>query len=159
QIFSASPRMWRAGVPDSADVKRFRDARARFDLAPLAIHVNYLVNLATLEPETREKSIKSFRGELDRAAAIGAEYLVLHPGNFKGQTLQEGLAAFVLGLAEAAQGFKPAGVTVLLENTVGSGHQIGRRFEELRAIRDLAARETDLPLAYWLDTCHLLASG
>jgi deoxyribonuclease-4 len=159
QIFSASPRMWRAGVPDPADVKRFRDARARFDLAPLAIHCNYLVNLASLDPVIRERSVISFRGELDRAAAIGAEYLVLHPGNFKGQSLEQGIAAFVLGLAEAAHGFRAPGLTVLLENTVGSGSQIGRKFEELRMIRDLAAPETDLPLAYCLDTCHLLASG
>jgi len=151
--------MWRAGVPDPVDVKRFRDARARFDLAPLAIHVNYLVNLATLDPVIRERSIVSFRGELDRAAIIGAEYLVLHPGNFKGQSLEQGIAAFVLGLAEAAHGFRAPGLVVLLENTVGSGNQIGRKFEELRMIRDLAARETDLPLAYCLDTCHLLASG
>jgi deoxyribonuclease-4 len=151
--------MWRAGVPDPVDVKRFRDARARLDLAPLAIHVNYLVNLAALDPVIREKSIASFRGELDRAAVIGAEYLVLHPGNFKGQSLEQGIAAFVSGLAEAARGFRAPGLTVLLENTVGSGNQIGRRFEELRMIRDLAARETDLPLAYCLDTCHLLASG
>jgi deoxyribonuclease-4 len=151
--------MWRAGVPDPVDVKRFRDARARMDLAPLAIHVNYLVNLAALDPVIREKSIASFRGELDRAAVIGAEYLVLHPGNFKGQSPEQGIAAFVLGLAEAAHGFRAPGLTVLLENTVGSGNQIGRRFEELRMIRDLAARKTDLPLAYCLDTCHLLASG
>jgi deoxyribonuclease-4 len=159
QIFSASPRMWRAGVPDPADIKRFRDARARLDLAPLAIHCNYLVNLATVDPAIRERSILSFRGELDRAAAIGAEYLVLHPGNFKGQSPEQGIAAFVSGLGEAAHGFRAPGLTVLLENTVGSGSQIGRKFEELRAIRDLAALETDLPLAYCLDTCHLLASG
>ena len=151
--------MWRASVPDPADVKRFKDARARLDLAPLAIHTNYLVNLATFDPLIRERSIVSFRGELDRAVTIGAEYLVLHPGNYKGQSLEEGVAAFVLGLAEAARGFRAPGLTVLLENTVGSGCQIGKKFEELRIIRDLAARETDLPLAYCLDTCHLLASG
>lgn len=151
--------MWRASVPDPADVKRFRDTRARLDLTPLAIHCNYLLNLATLDPLIREKSIRSFRGELDRAAVIGAEYLILHPGNFKGQSLEQGIAAFVLGLAEAANEFRAPGLTVLLENTVGSGSQIGRRFEELRMIRDLAARETDLPIAYCLDTCHLLASG
>jgi deoxyribonuclease-4 len=159
QIFSASPRMWRAGPPDPDDVKRLRAVRERFDLAPLAIHVNYLVNLATLDPSIREKSIMAFRGELDRAAVIGAEYLVLHPGNYKGQSLGEGLAAFVLGLAEAARGFRAPGLSVLLENTVGAGSQIGSCFEDLRAIRDLAARETDLPLAYCLDTCHLLAAG
>jgi deoxyribonuclease IV len=151
--------MWRASVPDAADVKRLRDARARFDLAPLAIHVNYLVNLATLDPGIREKSIVAFRGELDRAAMIGADYLVLHPGNYKGQKIEEGIVAFVRGLAEAARGFKAPGLTVLLENTVGAGSQIGGKFEELRTIRDLAAPETDLPIAYCLDTCHLLASG
>jgi len=76
--------MWRAGIPDPTDVKRFREARAKFDLAPLAIHVNYLINLATLDPAIREKSIVAFRGELDRAAIIGAEYLVLHPGKVRG---------------------------------------------------------------------------
>jgi deoxyribonuclease-4 len=159
QIFSSSPRMWRASVPDPADVRRMRLARERFDLRPLVIHVNYLVNLATLDPAIREKSILSFRGELDRAAAIGAEYLVVHPGNYKGQSREEGIAAFVLGLAEAAHGFRDPGLTVLLENTVGGGCQIGSRFEELRMIRDLAARETDLPVAYCLDTCHMLAAG
>jgi deoxyribonuclease IV len=159
QIFSSSPRMWRASAPDPADVKRFRAARERFDLRPLAIHVNYLANLATLDPVIRERSVVSVRGELERAAIIGAEYLILHPGNYKGQSCGEGLAAFVLGLAEAAEGFNAPGLTVLLENTVGSGCQLGSRFEELRTIRDLAARETDLPVAYCLDTCHLLASG
>jgi endonuclease IV len=51
------------------------------------------------------------------------------------------------------------GVTVLLENTVGCGAQIGGRFEELRAIRDYAAELTDVPVGYCLDTCHLLAAG
>src|SRR5215472_5209980 len=159
QIFSASPRMWRAGPPDPSDIALLRQARARLGLEPLVIHCNYLVNLATLDPVIREKSILSFRGELDRAAVIGAEYLVLHPGNYRGQSIEQGIAAFVLGLAEAAQGFRAPGLTVLLENTVGSGCQIGKRFEELRMIRDLAARQTDLAIAYCLDTCHLLASG
>jgi deoxyribonuclease-4 len=151
--------MWRAAAPDPVAVKRLRAARERLDVNPLVIHCNYLANLASLDPDIRSKSIQSFRGELDRAAIIGADYLVLHPGNHKGQSLHEGLAAFVLGLAEAANGFDPRGVTVLLENTVGSLNQIGSRFEELRMIRDLAARETALPLGYCLDTCHLLGAG
>jgi deoxyribonuclease-4 len=159
QIFSASPRTWRTSKPDPADIRRLSAARQRLDLTPLVIHTNYLVNLASLDPDVRQKSVTSFRGELDRAEAIGAEYLVLHPGNYKGQSLEQGLAAFALGLAEAARGFSASGLTVLLENTVGSGHQLGRRFEELRIIRDLAARETDLPIAYCLDTCHLFAAG
>jgi deoxyribonuclease IV len=151
--------MWRASQPDPADIGRLKAAREKFDLNPLAIHVNYLVNLASTDPEIRAKSIRSFRGELDRAAAIGADFLVLHPGSYKTQTLDEGIAAFVSGLAEAARGFRKPGLTVLLENTVGSGCQIGSRFEELRLIRDLAAAQTGLPLGYCLDTCHLFAAG
>jgi endonuclease IV len=78
QIFSASPRMWRAGVPDPQQVRLLRAARDQFDLHPLVIHVNYLINLASLDPVIRGKSIAAFRGELERAHAIGAEYLVLH---------------------------------------------------------------------------------
>ena len=159
QIFSSSPRMWRASEPGREQIRLVRRARERLGLYPLAIHANYLVNLASLDPAIRTRSIASFRGELQRAAAIGAEYLVLHPGSYKGQPLAEGIRTFVLGLREAAAGAARDGVTVLLENSVGSGMQIGGRFEELRAIRDHAAELTDLPVGFCLDTCHLLAAG
>src|SRR5947199_737418 len=71
QIFSASPRMWRASAPDPAQIRLLNTARERFDLYPLVIHVNYLVNLASVDPVIRPRSIAAFRGELDRALAIG----------------------------------------------------------------------------------------
>ena len=151
--------MWRASAPGPDEIRLLRDARERFDLHPLVIHVNYLVNLASMDPVIRSKSIVAFRSELERAEAIGAEYLVLHPGSYKEQSLEQGIAAFVLGLQEAAAGIRAKNVTVLLENTVGCGAQIGCRFEELRSIRDYAADLTDLKLGYCLDTCHLLAAG
>ncbi len=131
----------------------------KFDLSPLVIHVNYLVNLAAVDDGVRANSIASFRGELERADTIGAELLVLHPGNYKGQELGQGMAAFVEGFVEAAAGFAGRRVTVLLENTVGSGAQIGSRLEELRVLRDLTQPRCDVPIGYCLDTCHLLASG
>ncbi|MGA2268318.1 MAG: deoxyribonuclease IV [Bryobacteraceae bacterium] len=159
QIFSASPRTWRAGAPDPGQVKLLRAARQRYDLNPLAIHVNYLVNLASADPVIRAKSIAAFRGELERAAAIGAEYLVLHPGSHKGRSAEEGITAFVRALGDAAVGFHSRGLTVLLENTAGAGSHLGGRFEELAAIRERAGDVTDLPIGYCLDTCHLLAAG
>jgi deoxyribonuclease IV len=155
--------MWQARPPDPDQVKRFQAARERFDLFPLAIHVNYLINLASRDETVRAKSIAAFRGELERAALIGAEYLVLHPGSYKGQSVEEGVAAFVLGLEEAAAGFHSpnpdAPLTVLLENTAGSGASLGSRLEELQSIRELARVLTGLPVGYCLDTCHLLAAG
>ena len=57
--------------------------RQRYDLKPLAIHANYLVNLAGGNAEFHAKSIVAFRGEVERALALGAEFLVLHPGSFR----------------------------------------------------------------------------
>jgi len=159
QIFSASPRMWRAGIPDRAQIKRLRDARERFDLHPLAIHANYLVNLASLDPLVRTLSIQSFRGELERARAIGAEFLVVHPGSYRGRSIEESIAAFALALGDAAHGLHPGNLTVLLENTAGAGNHLGSRFEELQSIRELARELTGLEIGYCLDTCHLLAAG
>ena len=159
QIFSASPRMWRARTPDSEQVKQLRIAREQFDLRPMAIHVNYLVNLATIEPVVRAKSIAAFRGELERAAIIGAEYLVLHCGSYRGRSVEEAIASFAVAFRDASKDFRHANLTVLLENTAGSGCNIGSRFEELQSMRELARDLTDLSIGYCLDTCHLLASG
>jgi deoxyribonuclease-4 len=151
--------MWRANVPDPDDVRRFRQARERFGLRPLVIHTNYLINLASLDREIRPRSIEAFRGELERAVLIGAEYLVTHPGNYKTCCAEEGMAGFVMGLKDASEGINPKGLTVLLENTVGAGSQLGGKLAELRNMRDLAARICEVPVGYCLDTCHLLASG
>jgi deoxyribonuclease-4 len=159
QIFSASPRMWRARPPDALQVRLLRAARDRFDLNPLVIHVNYLVNLASLDPVIRARSIAAFRGELDRALAIGAEYLVVHPGSYRGCSPDECVEAFAQALRDAARGLPPGNLTVLLENTAGAGCHLGSRFEELQAIRARTAELTDLPVGYCLDTCHLLAAG
>jgi deoxyribonuclease-4 len=151
--------MWRSKPADAQQIRLLRKARERFDLNPMVIHVNYLVNLASLDPTIRSRSIECFRGELERAAAIGAEFLVLHPGSYRGNSIEEGIAAFVLGLRDAAHGIHAPRLTVLVENTVGAGCHLGSRFEELQSIRDLARDLTELPIGYCLDTCHLLAAG
>jgi deoxyribonuclease IV len=159
QIFSASPRMWRARPADPAQVKLLKAARERFDLRPLAIHANYLINLASLDPVVRANSIAAFRGELERASAIGAEYVVMHPGSSRGQPVDESISAVAVGLKLAAEKLRISGLTILLENTAGSGASLGSRLEELRSIREAALELTDVPIGYCLDTCHLLAAG
>ncbi len=159
QIFSASPRMWRATSPDPANIKLLQNARDRYDLSPLVIHDSYLINLASFDPVVRANSIAGFRGELQRAIAINADYLVMHPGNYKGQTVEEGMIAIVRGLAEAAHGLSSNNLHILLENTVGSGASIGSCFEELAAIKQLAGSHLDIPVGYCLDTAHCLACG
>ncbi len=155
--------MWRAKDCDPEQIKWLRAVRERFDLRPLAVHVNYLVNLATNAGEIRARSIACFRGELERAAAIGAEYLVLHPGSYRGQSIEESTVNFATALREAVEPIthsaQAKGVTILIENTAGAGAHLGSRFEELRTIRDLAREVTEIPVGFCLDTCHLLAAG
>jgi deoxyribonuclease-4 len=150
--------MWRARAPDPLQVKALAEIRLQHDISPLVIHVNYLVNLASRDPVIRAKSLATFRGELERAVTLGAEFLVVHPGSYKGQTVEEGITACAEGLRDAAAGFRSNGVTVLLENTAGSGSALGSCFEELQAIRDLAL-SAELLIGYCLDTCHLFAAG
>ncbi|MGP0071258.1 MAG: deoxyribonuclease IV [Bryobacteraceae bacterium] len=160
QIFSASPRMWRASPPAPSAVQLLRRARERYDLTPLVIHDNYLINLASCSEPLRLQSTAAFRGEIERALAIGAEYLVAHPGNCKGHSVEQGIYAVIRSLAEAAQGLDTTNhLTVLLENTAGAGAALGSRFEELGVMRQFAAELTDLKIGFCIDTCHCLASG
>src|ERR1700731_2703394 len=83
QIFSASPRMWQTAnvrIPAS-DVKAFRERREELGLGPLVIHANYLINLAASQPMLRTRSIQAFHDEIVRAGALGADFLVVHPGS------------------------------------------------------------------------------
>lgn len=164
QIFSASPRMWRAKTPDPDQVARFKDLRQKHDLFPLAIHDSYLINLAAPASVIREKSIDAFRGEMERALLIGAEYLIAHPGNYKGLSVEQGMLnvaeAIVLAWREVPDDLKQhARLTILLENTAGAGAQLGGKLEELAAIRHLVAPYLDIPVGYCLDTCHCYVSG
>lgn len=159
QIFSSSPRQWKASVPSAPAIKLLQKAREKHDLTPLVIHDNYLINLATAQENVRALSIQAFRGELERAISIGAEYVVAHPGNYKGQTIEQGILNFLEGVAAAAAGLKFGKLMLLIENTVGAGAQLGGRLEELHVMREYASKMTDVPVGFCLDTCHLLASG
>jgi len=160
QIFSSSPRMWRASMPPREQIEELRRFRAGHDLAPLVIHDSYLINLAAPDEEIRRKSIEAMRGELERAFAIGAEHLVIHPGSARQDPVEAGMERVVDSLRQAARRLRPPdGFMLLLENTAGAGATIGRTLEELRELRQRLAPVLPFPVGYCLDTCHLFVSG
>ena len=159
QIFSTSPRCWRAGTPKIEDIRKFDALRTKHDLAPLVVHANYLINLAAPPGAIRTQSILSFRSELERSMAIGADYVVVHPGSYKGRTCEEGLFEVAASLIEAAEGLESTRFGILLENTAGAGCHLGGRFEELAVIRELARQKVGMPIGFCIDTCHCLASN
>jgi deoxyribonuclease-4 len=155
QMFSANPRGWRALEPTPEQCERFRAARA--GLHPVVIHDNYLINLASGDVGVRERSIAAFRRELERAVALGADYLVTHPGSAKGGSPTRAIVTCAESLRQAAAGLKLDGLTILIENTAGQGTAIGRSFEEVAEI--VAGAEKDLPVAACIDTAHSFEAG
>jgi deoxyribonuclease-4 len=156
--------MWRTRQPDADQIARLCDLRQRHDLYPLVIHDSYLINLAAPPSVVREKSIEAFSGEIERALAIGADYLVAHPGNYKGLTPEQGMLNVAEALALAWRAVSPAltknpSLTILLENTAGAGAQLGGNLAELATIRQLATPFLDIPIGFCLDTCHCYVSG
>ena len=159
QIFSSSPRMWRAPKVDPAQAARMKALRAALDVGPLVIHTSYLVNVCSQNDEVREKSVVAFRGEIERALTFGAEYLVLHPGSWKGLTRDEGLNLAADSITRAIDGLPWQGTPfhILIENTAGAEFSLGGKFEQ---VAELVERlKPTAPVAVCLDTCHTHVAG
>ncbi|HYY68431.1 MAG TPA: deoxyribonuclease IV [Terriglobales bacterium] len=159
QIFSSSPRQWKPyelGRKQCAEMSRLRK---KYDLKPLVIHASYLLNLAGSNPEFYAKTILTFRGELERALALCAEYVVVHPGSFRGASREEGLARAAYAIREAAAGLELAkgGLTLLVENSAGSEYSLGASFEHVSVL--VAVLREFIPVAACLDTCHIHVAG
>jgi len=133
--------------------------REKYDLKPLVIHSNYLINLAGTNLIFLKKSIAAFRGELERGLALCADYLVLHPGSFRGTSREEGLERTAISIAEASKGLdlKRRGLTLLIENTAGAEYSLGGSFEQVAEL--LATLSQAVPVAACIDTCHVHAAG
>jgi deoxyribonuclease-4 len=159
QIFSSSPRMWRAPKVDPKQAARMKELRAALDVSPLVIHTSYLVNVCSQSEEVREKSVAAFRGEIERALTLGAEFLVLHPGSWKGLTRDEGLTLAADSIARAIDGLAWQGTPfhILIENTAGSEFSLGGSFEQ---VAELVERlKPTAPMGVCLDTCHTHVAG
>jgi deoxyribonuclease-4 len=159
QIFSSSPRQWAPSELSRPQCDEMMRLREKYDLKPMAIHVNYLVNLASTTPLFLTKSIEAFRGEVERALALCADYLVLHPGSFRGTDREAGLLQTSAAIAAATQGLDLAkgNLTILIENTAGAEYSLGGRFEQVAEV--LERLRGIVPIAACIDTCHTHVAG
>jgi deoxyribonuclease IV len=159
QIFSSSPRQWapyELGQPQCAEMNRLR---ARYNLKPLVIHTNYLVNMASANELFLHKSMQAFRGEVERALSLCADYLVLHPGSFRGSDREQGLLRTAAAIAASTQGLDlvKGGLTILIENTAGAEFSLGGNFEQVQEVLDRLRGV--VPIAACIDTCHTHVAG
>jgi deoxyribonuclease-4 len=159
QIFSSSPRQWKPYDLGAAQCDEMSRLRERYGLKPLVIHANYLVNVAGGNTEFHAKSIVAFRGEVERALALCAEFLVLHPGSFRGSSREEGLRRAALAIEQAVDNLDlTAGhLKILIENTAGSEFSLGGNFEQVAELLYLLNKV--VPSGACIDTCHTYVSG
>jgi deoxyribonuclease-4 len=158
QIFSSSPRMWQGGparIPD-VDAAAFRARRAELGLGPLVIHANYLINLAAEQPMLRTRSIQAFHDELVRGLALGADFLVVHPGSRGEATAEQAVATVIESVKQGSKRVSLGNLRILIENTAGMGVAVGSRLEE---IAEILTGLKNVPAAACLDTAHLFAAG
>ena len=157
QIFTKSAGQWRARPLPVEEIERFRQRVAETGIRPVVAHNSYLINLATAQPELRAQSIAALGEELDRAAALGLDGLVMHPGSFTSGTESDGLRLIAEAL-ERLLSERPDGTTqILLEHTAGQGTNLGHRFEHLAQIIERVGGTPRIGVC--IDTCHLLAAG
>jgi len=159
QIFSTSPRQWAPYTLGRPQCEAMNLLRRKYDLKPLVIHSNYLINLAGTNAAFHKKSIAAFRGELERGLALCADYLVLHPGSFRGSSREEGLQRVASAIEESAQALnlRAGGLTILIENTAGAEFSLGSTFEQVAELLDLL--RSHVPVGACIDTCHTHVAG
>lgn len=157
QMFTKSPSQWSAKSLAATAIAEFRSAVRDAGLRSVAAHDSYLINLAAPGSDLFEKSVAAFVTELERAEALGLDFLVMHPGAHVGSGEAAGLRRVVAGLNRAVGGCRGFRVRVLVETTAGQGTCLGWRFEHLAEI--LGAVHEPERYGVCFDTCHVFAAG
>lgn len=156
QIFSRNPRGWSVKPIDPADAAEFRRLRERYEIAPVVVHTNYLINLASPRPDLYQKSIEHFVIDLERTERLGAEYLVTHLGSASGRGA-EWMIERVAGALNTAMKLHPPKAGILLENTAGEAGDVGYTLEQVSQVISLLDDPSCIGICY--DTCHGFAAG
>ena len=155
QFFTRNPRGGSAKAIDEDDVNTFLRLMQENDFPVILAHAPYTLNCCSDKPETREFALNTFKDDLQRMEYTPNQLYNFHPGSHVGQGVEKGIELIADVLNKAL--FKDMTTTVLLETMAGKGSEVGRSFEELRAIID--AVELDEKLGVCLDTCHVSDAG
>jgi len=155
QIFSRSPRGWKAGPLSEKAIASFRAEAEKGDIDPIISHTPYLLNLASEEEDLHRRSIAVLKDDIERAQALGVSFVVTHLGSAKAAGRDVGLRQVVKALSDVLQ--KEFSVLLLLENSAGGGNSVGSAWEELEEIIGRVGGDERLRICF--DSCHGFAAG
>jgi deoxyribonuclease-4 len=156
QLFTQSPRTWRAPAPDPEAYAVFRERRAETGIGSVLCHALYLCNLAAPDDTVYEKSVAALSATVDTGCAIEAEGVVFHVGSHLGAGLDAGLERVEAAMRTVLDRCSDT-TWLLMENSAGEGGTIGRSIDELAILFDRLDAHPRLGIC--LDSCHLYVSG
>jgi deoxyribonuclease-4 len=154
QLFTRNPRCWQYRPLDSEDINIFKKDVISHDIRPVCVHLPYLINLASAQKTLFQRSLAALVEELHRSAMINASFLIMHVGS--AQDTSKGLKRISDGINIALARVSNK-VMLLLENTAGSGNELGSDFAQLKTILDGVTGATRTGIC--LDTAHAFAAG
>ena len=165
ESYGANVLMLYTGAPQNTRRKEIKDLNIEAGWAyakqagirEIVVHAPYIINLAnTVKPETFELAVQFLEKEIRRTAAMRSHILVLHPGSALDAGAEAGIAQTVRGLNMVLDENEDE-VYIALETMAGKGSEIGRTFEEIKAIYDGVNKKERLRVCF--DTCHVNDAG
>ncbi len=154
QLFSRNPRGWKYKSLDKQDIALFKQAIKNERISPIFVHMPYLPNLASSKVELFRLSVEALIEDLRRSEIIGAQFLIMHCGSSKNRT--EGLKRMSDGINRALDRIKNK-VVLLIENTAGSGNELGNKFQDIKELFDRTSDKKRIGAV--LDTAHAFQAG
>ena len=158
QIFASNPTAWRPAAENPVGDAAFAEAAQMYDLDPVVLHAPYLINLASPDETIWKKSIALLMWTMQRAALLGAQYVVFHTGSHRGSGVEAGTARIVEALIRILPE-TPSTVMLLLENDVGARNSLGHCFAQLAILLAQIPQQYQNRVGICLDTAHLWGAG
>ena len=155
QFFTRNPRGGNARALDEGDVARFLKLAEENHFGPLVAHAPYTLNACAADEKVRDFAFRAMTEDLQRLEFLPGNYYNFHPGSHVGQGAETGIRLIGEMLNRVLH--PEQATVVLLETMAGKGSEVGRTFEELRAILDLVKVQDKIGVC--LDTCHIFDGG
>lgn len=157
QLFTKSERQWKARPLPDDEIAAFKAARKRHKIGAAFAHDSYLINMASADDALWKRSIDAMVEELQRAEALGLDFVVTHPGSPLASGQMAGIRRMIAGIDEVHRQTPKLRCRMLLETTAGQGSTIGFTFDQLARMIDGAKEPARVGVC--VDTCHIFAAG
>lgn len=154
-FFTRNPRGGSAKEIDPKDADALVEYMKENNFGKLVAHAPYTMNVCAAKPDIREFSRNVLKDDIKRMEYVPGNYYNFHPGSHVGQGAEEAIPMIADALNEAM--FEDQKTIVLLETMAGKGSEVGRNFEELKAIIDRVELKDKIGVCF--DTCHTWDGG